>query len=210
MRASQSARCRRDPCGRAPIGVLNRRVSAMRFSGLFDPFNDRRSRDVRNSLSQAFVQALDRGDDRALADCVRGWLEQDTPPAVQQYAAERLRRYRAVIDVLKSLEKVDDMAVAVEIWNRQLFFEMHEYLEGIWKTERGEEREALKGLIQAAGAYVHREHQNLRSAGLLAAKAADRLSTRSRRLQRIANLVDLRRGLSNLAKPPPQLFLRDS
>jgi len=180
----------------------------MNPSGRFDPFNDRLSRDLRNSLSEVFADALTRGDDRQLDACARNWLQRNISPELEMYLAERLKRYRAVFDALGPEALQDDVAVAAAIWNRALFFEVHEFLERIWRTESGEEREALKGLIQAAGVYVHREHHNLASARRLAGRALGRLSGRSRRLARIKNLDALCRRLENLKNPPPRLLLR--
>jgi predicted metal-dependent hydrolase len=43
-----------------------------------------------------------------------------------------------------------------ECFNRQLFFEAHDVLEGLWLEERGGPRDLFfKGLIQLAGAFVH-------------------------------------------------------
>lgn len=43
-----------------------------------------------------------------------------------------------------------------ECFNRQLFFEAHEVLEGLWQSRReGPNGTFYKGLIQLAGAFVH-------------------------------------------------------
>lgn len=180
----------------------------MNVSDRFDPFNDRLSRDIRNSLSEAFVDALRNGDDRPLKRCFQRWHQREMPPALQNYIRERSRRYRSVLDALDAEKVRDDGTVVATIWNRGLFFEVHEFLEGIWDSETGPEREALKGLIQAAGAYVHREHRNLRPARRLAARAMGRLTGQSHRLARIGNLAALRESLENIEQPPPQLSLR--
>lgn len=181
---------------------------AMNFSDRFDPFNDRLSRDVRNSLSEAFVETIKHLENQPLDACRIHWLQQNLPPAVEHYLIDRSQRYRSVMNTLKSAQVIDPSAVTAAFWNQELFFELHEYLEDIWTTETGQEREALKGMIQAAGAYVHREHHNRRAAARLAAKAVQRLSGRNRRLKRIANLDELCRCLENLSEPPPRLLLQ--
>ena len=40
-------------------------------------------------------------------------------------------------------------------FNRGKFYESHEHFEEIWQYERGPARDAYKGLIQIAAAYVH-------------------------------------------------------
>ena len=40
-------------------------------------------------------------------------------------------------------------------WNQTHYYEAHEVLEQLWLKTQGAERDFLKGLIQAAGAFVH-------------------------------------------------------
>ena len=66
-------------------------------------------------------------------------------------------------------EHIDDARVqAVILWNDGLFFEVHDILEDIWHKKPGDERQAIQGLIKAAGAYVHLDNDRLNSAEQLA------------------------------------------
>ena len=65
---------------------------------------------------------------------------------------------------------------AVALWNEELFFEVHEVLEAVWKTRAGDVRQALQGLIQIAVAYHHLGHGNLRGARTLLAEGRERLA----------------------------------
>ena len=67
------------------------------------------------------------------------------------------------------------LARAAILWRHGLYFEAHEVLEPHWQAASGDEREGLKGLIQAAGVYVHREAGHGESAMGLARKAVGRL-----------------------------------
>lgn len=53
---------------------------------------------------------------------------------------------------------------AVQLFNGQLFFEVHEVLEDQWKQEEGEVRRFLQGLIQIAVAFHHLGNCNFRGA----------------------------------------------
>jgi predicted metal-dependent hydrolase len=55
-----------------------------------------------------------------------------------------------------------------DCFNRRLFFEAHEVLEGLWLTDkRGANGDFYKGLIQLAGAFVHLQKDRLRPAAAL-------------------------------------------
>lgn len=43
----------------------------------------------------------------------------------------------------------------IERFNQEKFFEAHEILEALWRTEKGDVRDYYQGLIQIAAAFVH-------------------------------------------------------
>jgi predicted metal-dependent hydrolase len=43
----------------------------------------------------------------------------------------------------------------VRCWNEQRYYEAHDVLEQLWLTSRTSDADFFKGLIQAAGAFVH-------------------------------------------------------
>jgi len=53
---------------------------------------------------------------------------------------------------------------AAALWRERLFFEVHEVLEALWKTQAGDVRQTLQGVIQIAVAFHHFAHGNLRGA----------------------------------------------
>jgi len=65
---------------------------------------------------------------------------------------------------------------AAALWNEQLFFEVHEVLEAVWKTASGDLRQALQGLIQIAVAFHHHAHGNPRGARSLLVEGRARLA----------------------------------
>lgn len=173
--------------------------------GLFDPFSDRLSRDIRNSLSTALVEVLTDESPRAIADTAENWLSRHPAPVYQDYILDRRRRYEQAVQEIESLHFGDPRLQAVILWNRHLFFELHELLETIWHTAKGIRRTALKGLIQAAGVYVHISRGKPEAGFGLAVKARQNLATGATELGFIANLDALLEWLEDPAAAPPDL-----
>jgi hypothetical protein len=92
--------------------------------------------------------------------------------AARALRAARAHRARGGVPVDPSS---DALARAAALWNEQLFFEVHEVLELVWKTLEGDHRQAFQGLIQIAVAYHHLAHGNLRGARSLLGEGRRRL-----------------------------------
>ncbi|MBL0713734.1 MAG: DUF309 domain-containing protein [Desulfosarcina sp.] len=175
----------------------------------FDPFRDRASRDIRNTLSVAFVAAW-QGEGVDYASVAAGLKERHPHPVYRAYIDQRLERYRAALQDRGELTDpglLDDVMV---LWNRHLFFEVHEYLEIDWHEARGDFREVLRTLIQAAGGYVHREAGRYQAAEKLGRRADAQLEALRPHFKAIANLDDLRRGLTEPGAAPPILRRKQS
>lgn len=142
---------------------------------LFDPFNDRTARDIRNGLSSALVAHLTGEEVGAVGRVAERWRAEVAGALYEDYIRDRRQRYEALINLIESRIILDVRLQAIEMWNAGLFFEMHELLETIWRPAQGVERQALKGLIQAAGVYVHLERDNIRAAMGLARRARKHL-----------------------------------
>ena len=170
----------------------------------FDPFRDRAARDIRNTLAEAFVIAWERaGEDyQSRADALR---RRHAQPVYRRYIDRRLATYRAVLEDRRKLGDSDLLAGMILIWNRRLFFEVHELLEGHWQEARGEWREALQTLIQAAAVYVHREAGRAVAAEKLARRVRGRLAAARAHLAPIRNLDALAEALTTPAASPPRL-----
>lgn len=175
---------------------------------VFDPFADRRARDIRNSLSKALVRALTTGGTEYLTATGDGWLALDLAAPYQDFVHRQMERYRAVIQELGRASVTDIRLQALVLWNAHLFFELHELLETAWQGAVDPERTALKGLIQAAGAYVHYGHGHAAAARKLARKARAHLGCGAQALEFIVNLDQLDRALQVLAWPPPVLLAK--
>ena len=64
---------------------------------------------------------------------------------------------------------------AAALFNAGLFFECHEYLEGVWRASAEPERTFFHGLVQAAAGCYHLEKGNLHGARTLIGKAIAKL-----------------------------------
>lgn len=69
----------------------------------------------------------------------------------------------------------DAVRVAAVLFNTGLFFECHEWGEGLWKAATGEPRDFYHGLVQAAAAFYHHEKHNRHGSRTLLGKGLRRL-----------------------------------
>lgn len=171
----------------------------------FDPFNNRLARDIRNGLSEALIEALMQMNSEVYLVVAGKWKPEDLPPDHQAYILDRLQRYHEVFQQIQDHRLNSPFIRALVIWNQGLFFEFHEHLETIWRDSSGDKRQALMGLIKAAGAYVHLEFDHQQAAERLAAKSARLLNKYSHCLTFITNLDMLLKRLRKLDSGPPQL-----
>ncbi len=174
-------------------------------SGDFDPFNDRLSRDIRNTLSEAFVDALAQMAPSAYQVAAAKWLAAKPAPGYVKYIQDRLHRYDHALEQIKSTRLHDALVQSLVIWNHGLFFEFHDHLERIWQQTTGDEHEALKGLIKAAGAYIHMESNRHQAAERLSTKSVNLIRRYSHCLTFISNLNVLTESIKNLNPVPPKL-----
>ena len=173
----------------------------------FNPFNDRLARRIRNSLSKAFISSLSQMNPTPVEACAEQWLLAEKPASAgRAYVRDRLQRYRQVIDRIQrmGLEYILDQMVC--IWNQGLFFEVHEHLEGIWQVSAGAKKQALQGMIKAAGVYVHLEYHHRLAANRLAAGAVDLLERHRDHLSFIANIDEFIDDLKT-GNPEPTVLL---
>ena len=164
---------------------------------VFDPFNDRLSRDIRNTLAEAFVDALAQKQPSGYRMVAQQWLTRQLAAEYQNYIQDRLTRYDGVLDQIAACRLDEARLQALIIWNHGLFFEFHDHLERIWQRTSGDEHQALKGLIKAAGVYIHMEHGHRQAAESLARKSLKLILTYSHHLQFITNLDILVENLKN-------------
>jgi len=172
----------------------------------FDPYRDRLARDIRNGLSSALVKEITGKAPGSVLRQADVWLAKAPPPLYQTYIQTRIGLYGKALNEIRAHQMVDTRYQAVCLWNLGLFFEMHELLETIWLHSRDPERAALKGLIQAAGAYVHFQRGKQTAAQRLAKRAATHLRDGRSCLGFIANLDELIEALAEPTGIAPKLI----
>ena len=170
----------------------------------FDPFGDRVSRDIRNMLSEAFVAAW-QGAGVDYAAVAADLHRRHAQPVYQAYIEGRLEAYRAAMEDRRALDDPDLLEEVIVVWNRGLFFEVHELIENHWHEARGLRREVLQTMIQAAAVYVHREAGREPAAAKLGRRVSARLDNLRPHLKTIANLDTLVRALAMPQSRPPIL-----
>ena len=172
----------------------------------FDPFNDRLCRDIRNSLSDAFMVSLKQKDaGRRYLDLSQKWLNKELASVYKDYIQDRVQRYDRASQRFQQKRINNARIQAAVLWNDGLFFEVHDILEDIWHKTQGDERQAIQGLIKAAGVYVHLESDRLNSAERLALKSVRLLKEYEQALGFISNLNELISALEICDPVPPTL-----
>lgn len=170
----------------------------------FDPFKIREDRQIRNRLSSALIFSIQQGNPvyQDVADRLSA-----RHPAIRcrQYLRDRTSRYDRVWESLIQKGFHDIPSQFRWVWNLGLFFECHELLEKEWRTVPHNQRQALKGLIQAAGAYEHMAYGRLGSAERLAGKALDTIAEVIELLTPFVEPRTLLNALITLNQGPPRI-----
>jgi hypothetical protein len=115
------------------------------------------------------------------------------------YARDRARRYAAARTwIREGLGEAKPLERARAAWDAGLFFEVHEILEPVWLQDRSPQRDALQGLIVAAGALHHLCEGNRSGAESLCRKAERYLRSAPRDFP--VDIGPLVSGLEDLAR----------
>ncbi len=143
----------------------------------FDPFQDRLCRDIRNELSESLMEMINNAGIDVLSSVVEKYKAENIEPFMRDYIDDRLTRYRKVFKQIKlsRIQTDETYDIALLLWNQELFFEFHEWLEKKWLAADGTEKIILQALIRAAGTYVHLEHGRREGAKKMASKAVNSL-----------------------------------
>jgi hypothetical protein len=143
---------------------------------------------VRDRLTEIILAALeDTAGRRELAELARadadppGWLEKDQHDYLRLVRERAQSASRALADrpAWRIRSRADALDAAAALFDAHLYFEVHELLEPHWRDARGDDRETLQGLIQAAVGYQHLANGNLAGARALLEEGRARLIGRS-------------------------------
>ena len=89
------------------------------------------SRDIRNTLSEAFVDALTRKEPSKYQVVAEKWLIGKPAAGYLNYIQDRLHRYDLVLEKIIASRLDDALLQSLVMWNNGLFFEFHDQLEHI-------------------------------------------------------------------------------
>lgn len=140
---------------------------------LFNPFEDRTDRDVRNFLGGAFIVALHKKDPAPVDQVIWDLGLKKISQAAQHYVKDRCDRYSSVLAKMSSnpMPGSDIFATADLLWDESLFFECHEWLEQDYRKLSGQEKKILQAMIRTAGAFELLAYNRKKAAASVAAKA---------------------------------------
>lgn len=121
---------------------------------------------------------------------------------------DRTQRYHAVLDAAARLRVCQapglsgTVARGAILFNAELFYEVHEVLERVWRTAAGDEKTFLQGLVQIAVALYHHGQGNHRGARSLLHTGCDKLEATRRAAPPVIDL-----GALLVALAPWRAFL---
>lgn len=169
----------------------------------FNPFEDRFSRDIRNTMSSALASAIETGDDTTLKTVIEDLGGSELAPHYQHYFKSRCERYKKALEAIQPGQNPIEQAVI--LWNQGLYFEVHEVLEHVWYHAKGNEKLTLQALIRAAGVYVKQEYGYTGAAEKIAGKSWPVLQENEELLSPYFDPAPLIAALQHPEQKPPQL-----
>lgn len=174
---------------------------------IFNPFEDRLSRDIRNELSEGLAEAVETGIGGLLAETVAKYRQRPLAECYRAYLEDRCSRYEKALEAIRP-GIADPIQRGIILWNLGLFFEVHEVLEHAWYSAEGNLKLTMQALIRAAGVYIKREYGYHDSAGRIAAKAIPVLETNRLLLAAYFDPDKLIQALGDATIPAPVLTAR--
>jgi hypothetical protein len=168
---------------------------------IFNPFEDRLSRDIRNDLSEGLASAIETGSSLKLDQTVGKYQNQPISKCYKDYIASRITRYEQALETIQE-GITDPIRQGLVLWDLELFFEVHEVLEHTWYTAQGSMKQTLQALIRAAGVYIKRRYGFNDSAIRIATKAIPVLEENRATLEVYFELSKLVSALKHPAAPP--------
>ncbi len=139
----------------------------------FDPFENRLCRDIRNTIGHDFVKAIQENDRRHFKDVCHAYQSEKINAYHRAYIRHRINCLETVFDQMaeQGVTSSDHSLMSVILWNLELYFECHEWLEMKWSAAHGEDKKALQALVLSAVMYEQLEYGRKIPAKKVAAKA---------------------------------------
>lgn len=171
----------------------------------FQPFTDRLSRDIRNSLSHSLLESINSYSLTPSINAAKKFQSSNLESFYEEYISLRLERYSSAIEKIKNGSPVP-LYHGLVLWDEGLFFEVHEVLEAAWMKAVDDDRLFLQAMIRAAGVYIKREAGYEDIARKIAKKAIPVLLQFSEKLSPYTEPIILITALQNNTQTPPKLL----
>ena len=172
----------------------------------FDPFKSRLCRNIRNELSESLMKTIHSGDIGSSYTVAEKYMSKGIEPFINNYINNRIMRYKVIVTQIQTanIQIHETYIIALLLWDQELFFEVHEWLEIKWRNSQGTEKIILQALIRAAGTYMHLECDRHMGAKKMASKAVETL-IRYKESIPVFNVELLIEKLKALDPVPPKL-----
>lgn len=175
-------------------------------SAIFNPFEDRLSRNIRNDLSEAFIDVLRERSLNKAETVAAAYLNDGLAEPYSNYIHTRLDRFtQALAQINPDTSLLHQAAV---LWNLQLLFEVHEILEPEWMVASGNRKLMLQALIRAVGVYINLEMGYRDRAAKIAAKALPVLKKLRTEVIDKIDIDELIMGIEALTPEPPPIVIK--
>ena len=140
---------------------------------MFDPFENRLCRDIRNSLGHAFVLAIQTKDMDSFKKVADQYQPDTRPEPVRDYIRHREACLKIIYEKINTfpISPKDEVSISILLWNLELFFEFHEWVEIKWNSAFGRNKKAFQVLILCAVTYEQLLYKRRRPAEKAAVKA---------------------------------------
>ncbi|MGI9569125.1 MAG: DUF309 domain-containing protein [Desulfobulbia bacterium] len=173
---------------------------------VFNPFEDRLSRDIRNDLSESILKVLSQRSISPALEVAESYYSRGIASIYREYIDIRLARFQNVLAELP--REATLLQTATLLWDSGLYFEVHEVLEPEWMTASGDNKLLLQALIRAAGVYINLELGYRERAAKISAKALPILKEFSKDIGQDLDADALVKSLELLSVTPPVLAKR--
>lgn len=123
------------------------------------------------------MKTIHNGDIGSSYTIAEKYMSEGSEPFIKSYINNRIMRYKVIVTQIQTanIQIHETYIIAVLLWDQELFFEVHEWLEKKWRNNQGAEKIVLQALIRAAGTYMHLECGRHVGAKKLASKAVTTL-----------------------------------
>ena len=163
---------------------------------MFDPFESRRCRDIRNDIGTAFVKAIEDRNLQCFLEVAAELAQSPVTHEMTDYISGRQNNLETLLAETRHLSPEKDFYMIAELlWKECLYFEAHEWMEGKWLAAGGDKKKALQAIIFAATALEQFQYKRTRIAKKLTQKAVERLKDHS---EFLSKLLDVKMILHDL------------